>query len=166
VSPLHPLLFSSTGRLQTFSEVEGESGRDVCYLPFLFILVMEGLSVLLKQIFVEGLLSGIKVSTMTRILHLLFADDVLILSKASLSEWQVIINLINHFCKASGLTVNPLKSTIHYEGVPEIELNCFKIFLPYTFSELSLGFLISRLHFENRDSVSYRLGMVGGKIGK
>jgi hypothetical protein len=121
-----------------------KSGRGVrqgCLLsPLLFVLVMEGLNVLLKQIFVEGLLSGIKVSTMTRILHLLFANDVLILSKASLLEWQVIINLINRFSKASGLTVNPLKLTIHYEGVLEIELNCCKSFLPYTFNELSLGF--------------------------
>jgi hypothetical protein len=65
----------------------GRGVRQGCPLfPLLFILVMEGLNLLLKQNFVDGLLSGIKVSRLTKILHLLFADDVLILSKASLTE--------------------------------------------------------------------------------
>jgi hypothetical protein len=111
--------------------------------PLLFVLVMEGLSLLLKQNFADGLLSGIKVSRLTRILHLLFADDVLILSKANLSEWQVINNLIILFCKASGLTVNPLKSTVHHEGISETELSSYKTFFltPSTNSPRASGIL-------------------------
>jgi hypothetical protein len=119
----------------------GRGVRQVCPLsPLLFILVMEGLNLLLKHSFEEGHISGIKVSRMTRILHLMFVDDVLILSKASLSEWKVIASLISCFCKASGLSVNQTKSTIHFEGLSDLELNPFKTFLPYTFNDLSLGF--------------------------
>jgi hypothetical protein len=119
----------------------GRGVRQGCPLsPLLFVLAMEGLSLLLKQNFVDGHLSGIKISRLSRILHLIFADDVLILSKASLSEWQVINTLITHFCNASGLTVNPQKSTIHHEGISETDLSSYKNFLPYTFSKLSSGF--------------------------
>ena len=41
--------------------------------------MMEGLSLLLKKVAVEGLIIGINVSRVTKILHLLFVDDVLIM---------------------------------------------------------------------------------------
>jgi hypothetical protein len=120
------------------------SGRGVrhgCPLfPLLFILVMEGLSRLLKHSLEEGLITGNRVSRLTKILHLLFVDDVLILSKASLIEWRVIDSIISHFCKASGLSVNINKSTVHFEGLSDLELNIFKTFLPCNFSDLSLEF--------------------------
>jgi hypothetical protein len=55
-------------------------------------------------------------------------------------EWQVINKLIISFCKASGLTVNHLKSTVHHEGISDTELSSYKNILPYTFNELSSGF--------------------------
>jgi hypothetical protein len=119
----------------------GRGLRQGCPLsPLLFILAMEGLSLLLKQSFEDGHISGIKVSNLTRILHLLFVDDVLILSKASIMEWQEINRLISLFCSASGLTVNQKKSTIHHEGISDLELISYKSFLPYTCSDLSEGF--------------------------
>jgi hypothetical protein len=54
--------------------------------PLLFILVMEGLSLLMKSSIGEGNLSGIKVSRMIKILHLLFVDDVLIMTKATIKR--------------------------------------------------------------------------------
>jgi hypothetical protein len=71
------------------------SGRGIhqgCPMsPLLFILVMEGLSKMLKNSMGRGTVTGIKVSRFIKVLHLLFVDDVLILSKASLSEWKEII---------------------------------------------------------------------------
>jgi hypothetical protein len=75
--------------------------RQGCPLsPLLFILVMEGLSLSLKKSRVEGNISGINVSRLTNILHLLFVDDVLILSKACLREWKEIMSIIDLFCNA------------------------------------------------------------------
>jgi hypothetical protein len=119
----------------------GRGVRQGCPLsPLLFILVMEGLNRLLKHSFEEGLITGIRISRVTKILHIFFVDDVLILSKADLMEWKVIDSIINLFCKASGLLVNTNKSTVHFEGVSEEELTHYKTLLPYNFSALSLGF--------------------------
>jgi hypothetical protein len=73
----------------------GRGLRQGCPLsPLLFILVMEGLSILLKKGQEEGKLSGVKVSRIVKILHLFFIDDVLIMSRASLQEWQEIVGLL------------------------------------------------------------------------
>jgi hypothetical protein len=115
--------------------------RQGCPLsPLLFILVMEGLSLLLKSNIGEGKITGIKVSRLQKIIHLLFVDDVLIMTREVLHEWIEIDKIINLFCKASGLSVNQTKTTIHFEGLSEQELLPFKTILPYTFSDLSTGF--------------------------
>jgi len=54
--------------------------------PLLFILALEGLSLLLKKIQDEGTLTGIKVSRLVKILHIFFVDDVLLMIKANLQE--------------------------------------------------------------------------------
>jgi cytochrome b subunit of formate dehydrogenase len=119
----------------------GRGLRQGCPLsPLLFILVMEGLSLLLKKIQREGKLMGVKVSRVVKILHLLFVDDVLIMTRASQKEWQEIDILIKLFCKASGLQVNVTKSTVLYVGLIEEEINVFKELLPYNSVDLSVGF--------------------------
>jgi hypothetical protein len=119
----------------------GRGLRQGCPLsPLLFILVMESLSLLLKSSQSEGSLTGIKVSRLTKILHLLFVDDVLLLTNASVQEWKEIVSLIQKFCMVSGLKVNPIKSTVHFSGLSESELVSFKQFIPYKFFDLAVGF--------------------------
>jgi hypothetical protein len=81
--------------------------RQGCPLsPYLFILVMEGLSLLLNQNIADQKISGIKVSKLVRIVHLMFVDDLLLMSNADLSEWSVIQEVLASFCSASGLSIN------------------------------------------------------------
>jgi hypothetical protein len=88
----------------------GRGLRQGCPLsPLLFILVMEGLSLALKRSQDEGLLTGIKVSRLIKILHLLFVDDILIMTKASIAEWKEIKRVLNVFCSATGLLINAQK---------------------------------------------------------
>lgn len=96
----------------------------------LFILVLEGLSLLLKENKVVGKLVGIKVSRMIRILHIFFVDDILIIPNATLSEWVEIDRIIKLFCKALGLNVNDQKSNVLYEGLSEVDLDPYKTVLP------------------------------------
>jgi hypothetical protein len=82
--------------------------------PYLFILIMEGLSLLLSKIFTNNLISGLKVSNRFKIVHLMFLDDVLILSKVDPVEWSIIQEVLQLFCSVSGLSINSSKSSIHY----------------------------------------------------
>jgi hypothetical protein len=74
--------------------------------PLLFIPVLESLSILLKKSQAEGNLTGIRVLRLIKILHLLFIDDVIIMTTAKLSKWTEIYKLINTFCIVSGLKIN------------------------------------------------------------
>jgi hypothetical protein len=78
-----------------------QQGFPLCLL--LFILALEGLSILLKMRQREGLLTGIKVSRLIKVLHLFFVDDIIIATKVNLKEWQVIKSILNLLCCASGL---------------------------------------------------------------
>jgi len=68
--------------------------------PLLFILVMEGLILLLKESQREGKLSGINVSRTIKILHILFVDDI-IMTNAIVEEWWEIDKVLKSFCLAS-----------------------------------------------------------------
>jgi hypothetical protein len=59
----------------------------------LFILGMESICLLLRKGQVEGNLTGIKVSRIIKVLRIIFVDDILIMSKASLDEWKMIKSL-------------------------------------------------------------------------
>ena len=57
--------------------------RQGCPLsPYLFILAMEGLSLLINQAKSQGSFSGFKVARGLYVTHILFVDDVLIIGGA------------------------------------------------------------------------------------
>jgi len=101
--------------------------------PLLFILVMEGLSILLKLGQSQGNLIGVKVLRLIKILHLLFIDDVLIMTNDSILEWREIKNILQVFSNAYGLHINWSKSTFHYSNLSDQSLNHLKVLFPHTF---------------------------------
>jgi hypothetical protein len=50
------------------------------------------------------------------------------------------LDILQVFCTVSGLSINPLKSSVHYWGVSEAELLLLKGSIPYTFLDLKDGF--------------------------
>jgi hypothetical protein len=119
----------------------GRGLRQGCPLsPLLFLLVMEGLSLAIKKSQEEGLVSGIKVTRLIRILHLLFVDDILIMTKASVTEWMEIQNLLAIFCSATGLLINAHKTSFYQFGVQQQVLDSLKEIFHYSINNLTDGF--------------------------
>jgi hypothetical protein len=75
-----------------------------------------------------------------KILHILFVDDVVIMTNANMQEWWEIDKILKSFCLASGLSINASKSTFHQAGLSDQEMLPYKALFPYTFIELEQGF--------------------------
>ena len=84
--------------------------------PFLFVIVMEAFSRMAKAMVDHSVFSGFAVgargSEQFHISHLLFADDTLVFSGASLDQVQAIDDLLICFELVSGLKVNLAKSIL------------------------------------------------------
>jgi len=78
----------------------------------------------------------------------MFCDDVLILLKADQGEWLVLKETLQLFCQASGLSLNFTKSTVHYWGITDTELQHLKDIIPLPFINLSEGFTYLGYHLK------------------
>jgi len=148
----------------------GRGLRQGCPLsPLLFILVMEGLSLLLKEGQIDVFLIGIKVSRTIKSLHILFVYDVIIMSNATISEWWEIGKIIKLFCSTSGLKVNEPKSLVLHEGLSALDLAPYIMFMPFTLLDLFVGFKYIGYHLKTGlqrvEDWNWMLQKVEKKIG-
>jgi len=74
------------------------------------------------------------------ILHIMFVDDVLIITKESFTEWQEIHSLLYSFCGASRLNINVNKSTFHHFGTSQILLDNLNALFQFGIMNLETGF--------------------------
>lgn len=83
--------------------------------PYLFILCAEVFSHLLRKAEERGALRGIRIAaTAPSITHLLFADDCIIFSKATLQDVGAIQEALSLYELSSGQKVNFNKTTVSY----------------------------------------------------
>ena len=83
--------------------------------PYLFLITGEGLSCLLKSVPQSSAFSGVQVAPTAPVVnHLLLANDILMLYKASTEGAVVVSNLLDTYCNASGQKVNNEKSSIFF----------------------------------------------------
>jgi len=101
-------------RLNSFLPTRGIRQGDPIF-PYLFLLAAEGLSCLLNSRLQSSTLKGIKVAPSAPVVsHLLFADDSLLFFGANLENAQVINDVMETYCRASGQQINMDKSSIHF----------------------------------------------------
>ena len=83
--------------------------------PYLFLIIAEGLSCMLRGAEERGELEGVKVCREAPIIsHLLFADDSLILMHANKKNADSLINILNSYCAIPGQKVSDAKSSIFF----------------------------------------------------
>lgn len=91
--------------------------------PYLFILVTEGLSALIKKTVIKGELHGINVARNAQeVTHLLFADDSYFYFKAVSSEAHRFKNIMDYYSAASGQEMNLNKSSVIFSPNVKEEL--------------------------------------------
>ncbi|KAF7801558.1 reverse transcriptase [Senna tora] len=94
--------------------------------PYLFILGADVLFRMITKATLEGTISGIKLARSAPPLsHLFFADDAMIMMKASLAEAYELQRILNVYCSISGQKINISKSKIVFsKGIdPSIKHN-------------------------------------------
>ena len=85
--------------------------------PYLFILCAQGLSSLLEDAEIRGLIHGAQICRgASKFSHLLFADDSVFFFRASEAECLVFNNILSLYEKASGQAMNFNKSRIFYNS--------------------------------------------------
>ncbi|PKU87427.1 Putative ribonuclease H protein [Dendrobium catenatum] len=86
--------------------------RQGCPLSsYLFTIVMDGLSECFEEAKRFNHFSGISLGNLA-ITHLLYADDLLVFSKANLEEADHLKSILQRFADSAGLNINPAKSSI------------------------------------------------------
>ena len=108
--------------------------------PLLFILVIEGLSLLIKDAKVNGRIRGIKISPQLSLTHLLFVDDVIMFGVGSFEEWIAFKVILETFCEASGMRINLDKSCFVHNDLDANLLRSITGLLPYRFEHINNGF--------------------------
>ncbi|CAN0880227.1 LINE-1 reverse transcriptase homolog [Linum grandiflorum] len=90
--------------------------RQGCPLsPFLFILCTEGLTAMIRQANLQGLLQGYRVCQRAPpVSHLLFADDSLFFFRATVAEARTLKDIFIKYARASGQLINYDKSGITF----------------------------------------------------
>ena len=115
--------------------------RQGCPLsPLLFILVIEGLSLLISDARENGLIKGIKIYSSLSLTHLLFVDDAILLGTGTLLEWMAFEVILSTFCKASGMSISLEKLSFLFNNVDEDTLLSISRVLPYKMDTISTGF--------------------------
>jgi uncharacterized membrane protein (UPF0136 family) len=115
--------------------------------PFLFLLVVEGLSGVMQKAVNLGLFKGFSFgSTPVVISHLQYADDTLCIGEASVSNLWSLKAILRGFEMASGLKVNFWKSGLMSVNVSPIFmemacnfLNCKQGAIPFKYLGLPIG---------------------------
>ncbi|MCH82815.1 RNA-directed DNA polymerase (Reverse transcriptase), partial [Trifolium medium] len=83
--------------------------------PYLFILVTEGLTALIKKSVARGDIHGIQICRGAPIVsHLLFADDCFLFCRSNLDETKHMMSLLKTYEEASGQEINMTKSEVFF----------------------------------------------------
>ncbi|XP_051212082.1 uncharacterized protein [Lolium perenne] len=129
--------------LDTFTPSRGLRQGDPLS-PYLFLLVGEALTCILKNEVTKGSITPLKVARRAPgISHLLFADDCLLFFKATKEEAQAVNNALNLFQRCTGQLLSVNKCSVLFSQVCPTEAQeevktALKV-TSYTFEEKYLG---------------------------
>jgi hypothetical protein len=101
-----------------------------------FILVIEGISRLIKEAKEVGNFRGINIGGNCCVAHLLFIDDILILCEGSRRMVEKLKDMIELLCMFMGMKINLVKSMISIRGINEAIKNFIIQMFPYNLVDI------------------------------
>ena len=103
-----------------------ESGRGLrqgCPLaPLLFLIVVEGLSRALLFVKDRGPYRGITFGNDISLSHVLFVDDIVMVTDGTKQSLSTLYEVLMIFCKASRMKINEEKFVLYFSKLNEFEL--------------------------------------------
>ena len=108
--------------------------------PYIFLLDIEGLSLLFRNSKEPRTITGVCFVGTINLNHLIFLDDVLMFGNGSVEEWCSFCAIISLFCEAYGLDVSEEKSIFIFANVDEGERYPFVIVLDFKMVDFLVGF--------------------------
>ena len=114
ITSVNTSILVNRGALECFEPSRGIRQGDPLS-PYIFILCMEYLGHLIEQKCVNGDWVPLKASKDNLgFSHLLFADDIILFSKAEARGCEAILDILGKFCRESGQKINLDKSKIYF----------------------------------------------------
>jgi len=87
--------------------------------PLIFLLVADGLRRAIGFVVGTGNIQGILITLGLIITHFLFVNDVIILCNGWSRDAKKLSGILNLFRSATGMIINPQKSTLTFNGFEE-----------------------------------------------
>ncbi|XP_022001092.1 uncharacterized mitochondrial protein AtMg01250-like [Helianthus annuus] len=127
--------------------------------PFLFLIVMEGLSSLIRMACDKGMFQGVRLNKDGHtISHLLYADDALVMGEWTQSNLNALKRILRIFHMCSGLRINLHKSNLFGIGksmedidIGAIGMGCKPGAFPFKYLGIIVGANMNRI--SNWDSI-------------
>jgi len=108
--------------------------------PLLFILIIEGLSLLISNALNMGDIYGIKVAPSLYLTHLIFVDDAILFGMGTVEEWQHYKEIMDTLCSAIGMEINATKSSFLFNDIDDSVKHQIYNFMPIKMEPLTSGF--------------------------
>jgi hypothetical protein len=109
----YSILFYGSPSRQFFPTREIRQGDPLS--PYLFLLVVEGLSSLVSRVVEDGRISGVHTSAKgLKLSHLFFVDDSLLFCQENFQKWSNLMQVMLVYEQASGQKLNSGKTSIYF----------------------------------------------------
>ena len=123
--------------------------RQGCPLaPLLFLIVVEGLGRALLSAKDCGEFHGIYFGNDISLSHVLFVDDIVMVSHGSNQSLSTLYEVLLIFCKASGMLISEDKSSILHFGLDDSELIYLQNIFSFSIAKLEVGLKYLGFHLK------------------
>ena len=127
----------------------GRGLRQGCPLaPLLFLIVVEGFSRSILTAKYSGAFQGISFGNNIILSHILFVDDIILVSDGSEQSLSTLYEVLMVFCKASGMVINEDKSSFYYSGLELYELISLQNIFTFNVDKIEYGMKYLGFHLK------------------